>query len=104
MIFVVATIELRDGSREEFLNFFRGNVPNVVAEDGCIEYIPVVDVPTDIPAQGPARGNVVMVIEKWRDLSALKAHLVAPHMEAYRAQVKSMVVGASLQIVEPASD
>jgi len=32
----------------------------------------------------------------------LKAHLAAPHMAAYREQVKDLVGGVALQVLEPA--
>ena len=101
MICVVATIELQPGTRHDFLTCFNDNLPNVLAEEGCLEYTPAIDTPTDIKAQGEIRDNVVTVVEKWRDLAALQAHLEAPHMLTYRQAVQSMVVGASLQILEP---
>jgi len=101
MIFVIATAELVEGRRAEFLAAFRANVPNVLAEDGCLEYTPTIDLPTDFAAQGAARNDVVTVVEKWRDLDALQAHLVAPHMLKYREQVKEMVLGVELRILEP---
>lgn len=103
MIYVIATIELVPGKRAEFLEHFRANIPAVKAEDGCIEYVPTVDVPTSISAQGPARDNVVTVVEKWADTEALEAHLIAPHMITYRAKVKDLVTRVSLQVLEPAS-
>ena len=42
------------------------------------------------------------IIEKWRDLDSLKAHLAAPHMGEFRAQVKDLTVGATLQILQSA--
>jgi len=103
MIIVIASIQLAAGRRSDFLEHFNANVPNVLEEDGCIEYTPTVDVPTNIPAQGGARDDVVTVVEKWEDLEALEAHLVAPHMLEYRANVKEMVLGAQLSILEPAT-
>ena len=44
----------------------------------------------------------MIVIEKWVDLEALKAHSAAPHMGAYRERVKGMVVGTALQILRNA--
>jgi quinol monooxygenase YgiN len=101
MIHVIATIELAPGKREPFLDAFRANVPLVLREDGCIEYGPTEDVVTDIAAQIPKRENVVTVVEKWRDLAALKAHLVAPHMLTYRTKVKDFVQRVSLQVLQP---
>lgn len=102
MIHVIATVELASGRRDDFLQVFRGNLPNVLAEDGCIEYAAAVDAVTDIAVQIPIRENTVTIIEKWRDLAALKAHLVAPHMIAYREKLKDLVVRVSLQVLQPA--
>jgi quinol monooxygenase YgiN len=101
MIYVIATIEVKPGKREAFLNEFRKNVPNVHAEKGCVEYAPTVDAGTDIKAQIPLRENVVTVVEKWESLQALHAHLAAPHMASYRERVKDYVAGVTLQILEP---
>lgn len=102
MIHVIARIELQPGTRAEFLREFHALVPHVTAEDGCIEYGPTVDAETPIAAQIPRRPDVVTIVEKWRDLAALQAHLVAPHMTPYRAKVKPIVVSTQLQILEPA--
>lgn len=102
MIYVLATIELNDGTRDVFLQHFRENIPNVRAEPGCIEYVPAVDLPTGLAAQGEPRANVVVVVEKWESLAALRVHLDAPHMHAYRAKVKDLVRRVSLQVLSPA--
>ena len=102
MIHVIATIELMEGKRDEFLKKVQQLVPKVKAEKGCLEYGPAIDVPTSIKAQMPVRENVVIMIEKWTDLKALEIHLSAPHMLEYREAVKGMVVGTKLQILQPA--
>ena len=102
MISVLATIELAEGRRDDFLAEFRELVPKVRAEDGCIEYAPWIDIATEIAAQPELRSSTVVVIEKWESLDALQAHLMAPHMMEYRKTVKSMVAGTALQILEPA--
>jgi quinol monooxygenase YgiN len=102
MIHVIATVELHEGRRDDFLAEFRKVVPDVRAEAGCLEYGPTVDAATGIPAQLPVRPDVVTIVEKWESLAHLKAHLVAPHMAAYRPRVKEMIVRATLVILEPA--
>jgi quinol monooxygenase YgiN len=102
MIHVIANIELRDGTREAFLTEFRQLVPTVHAEAGCIDYGPTTDARTDIGAQLPLRENTVTIVERWESLDALKAHLAAPHMAAYREKVKDYVLGVTLQVLEPA--
>jgi quinol monooxygenase YgiN len=101
-VYVVAEIEVKPGKRAEFIEIFKGNVPNVLAEDGCHFYDPVVDVETGIGAQGPLRDNVMTVVEKWSSLNALLVHLDAPHMATYREQVKDLVAGVTLKVMGPA--
>jgi len=101
MIHVIATIELHPGTRERFLEEFRRIVPEVRAETGCLEYGPTVDVDVTIARVPPPRGDVVTVIEKWEDAGALRAHLDAPHMKAYRERVKDLVAGAEIRVTRP---
>jgi quinol monooxygenase YgiN len=101
MIHVIANISVKPGSRDEFLRVFLGNVPNVLAEDGCIRYEPCTDVDTGIPAQGGVRSDIVTIVECWESLDHLRAHLAAPHMQTYREKVKDLVGGVTLQVLEP---
>ena len=102
MIHVIATIEIVAGKREEYLAAFHELVPHVLAEDGCIEYGPTIDIETPIPIQEPLRENTVTVVEKWESIEALVAHLQAPHMQENREKVKDMLAGIKIQILEPA--
>ncbi|MCA9146043.1 MAG: antibiotic biosynthesis monooxygenase [Planctomycetales bacterium] len=103
MIYVIATVEVATDKRDQFIAAFLANVPNVLAEEGCIEYQPTVDLATEIPVQPAERTNVVTVVEKWESLATLKAHLVAPHMVSYRETVKHLVKNVSIQVLEPAT-
>lgn len=102
MVHVIATIELNSGTRDKFLAEFRKLVPEVKAEVGCIEYGPTVDADTDIAIQYKLGPDRVVVVEKWETVAALKAHGVAPHMQAYRAKVKEYVKGMELRVLSPA--
>ena len=101
MIIVIATIDLAEGGRADFLEHFHAVTPAVRDEAGCIEYGPTEDVETSIPAQGDVRPNTVTVVEKWESVEALEAHLVAPHMVEYRGKVKDLVRSVSLQVLQP---
>jgi quinol monooxygenase YgiN len=101
MIHVLATIELAPGKRDAFLAEFRKLVPEVKAEDGCLEYGPAIDAETDIATQAHIGDNKVVIVEQWENIAALKAHSVAPHMQAYRARVKDYVKGMELRVLEP---
>lgn len=102
MIHVVATTTLKPGTRQAFLAEFKRMVPDTLAEDGCIRYEPVVDVAESIhPRQVAERSDVVTILESWRSLDCLRAHLAAPHMAAYRERVKDYVAAGQLQILTP---
>ena len=102
MIYVVATLDLEPDTREMFLSEFRKVVPLVRQEVGCIEYGPAVDAATGIAGQHEVGPDRVMVIEKWESIDALKAHDVAPHMQAYRLRVKGLIRGRELRMLKPA--
>lgn len=101
MIHVLAKIELHPGRRADFLVEFHRIVPEVLQEKGCLAYGPTVDATTDLTNQAPLGPDTVMIVERWETLDDLKAHLVAPHMLAYRPRVKEMVVRSTLNILEP---
>ncbi len=102
MIYVIATIELAEGKRNEYLKVVEKLVPKVKAEKGNLEYGPAIDFPTGIKVQDPIRQNVVTMMEKWVDFPALQEHMKAPHMLEYRQAVKDMIVGMKLQVLQPA--
>ena len=101
MINVIASIRVKAGRRSEFLEVFKSNVPNVRKEKGCIEYLPTVDIDADLPPQ-VLDENVVTIIEKWESLEALRDHLVAPHMLAYKEKVQDIVEGLSVKVLQEA--
>jgi quinol monooxygenase YgiN len=45
MLHVLAYITAKPGMRETVLREFQANMPAVHTEEGCIEYVPVVDLP-----------------------------------------------------------
>lgn len=100
MICVIASIRVREGARDAFLEIFNQNIPKVRAEAGCIEYFPAADVEAGLPIQ--ARDDrLVTVVEKWQSVEALHAHLASPHMLDYKEQVKDLVEGVSLKVLQP---
>lgn len=103
MIHVVAVITAKPGKREEILTAFRANVPAVHAEDGCIEYGPVIDAEGVGKFQSALGADTFMVIEKWATLDALMAHAAAPHMAAYAAKVKDLIADRRVHVLSPAS-
>jgi len=101
MIHVIASIEIKKGGLPEFIKIFKSNIPNVLKEKGCIEYVATIDVPTGLPPQ-ELDENTVTIIEKWIDSDHLQSHLSAPHMVAYRENVKNLVEKTSLKVLREA--
>jgi quinol monooxygenase YgiN len=102
MIRVVAIVTAKPGRREELLTQFRGLVPVVRAEQGCIEYQPTIDAEGFGASQAKIGPDAFVVIETWTDADALKAHGVAPHMKAYGEKTKELTAGVAVHILAPA--
>ncbi len=101
MINVVASIQVKPGKLSEYLAVLKANVPAVRKEKGCIDYVPTVDVETNMPPQVVDK-NCVTLLEKWESLEALQAHLGAPHMLDYREKVKDMVERVTIKVLREA--
>lgn len=102
MIHVVAIITAKPGQRETILKAARENLAAVRAENGCIEYGPVVDADDAGAFQAPLGPDTFVVIEKWKDMDALNAHGVAPHMKAFGAKVKDLVASRAIHVLTSA--
>ncbi|KGO34825.1 MAG: putative quinol monooxygenase [Desulfoprunum sp.] len=99
MITVIASITVRQQRKDEFIAIFNANVPAVRAEAGCIEYYPAIDIDTGVARQSLDH-NLITIVEKWRDVEAWKDHLATPHLRAYHQQVKDLVEGVTLKVLQ----
>jgi quinol monooxygenase YgiN len=101
MITVLASIYVEAGEKDKFMEIFKANVPAVCAENGCISYVPMVDVDSQLEPQ-ELDENIVTIVEQWESIEALKAHLVAPHMFKYKNNVKDIVEKVTLKVLQNA--
>jgi quinol monooxygenase YgiN len=102
MIHVIAIITAKPGMREALLKEIRANIPNVLAEDGCIEYGAGVDADGFGDFQTKFGPDACVFIEKWESAAALVAHAAAPHMAAFGAKTKDLVADRAVYILAPA--
>jgi len=102
MVQVLAVITTKSGMREEVLTLFKANVPNVHAEDGCIEYGPTIDAEGVGDFQTPYGPDTFVVIEKWESLEHLMTHSTAPHMTAYANSVKGKIADRQIHVMSAA--
>ena len=101
MIHIVAVITTQPGLRDRVLEAFRANVPAVRAEAGCIEYGAVIDAEGAPAVQAKYGPDTFVVIEKWADMAAVRAHGAAPHMAAYAAKTREFVASRAVHILAP---
>lgn len=101
MIYVIASIHIKEGRLAEFLEIFKANIPVVLTERGCIEYEPTVDLATGLAPQ-ELNDHLVTIVEKWESLEDLQAHLSAPHMLDYRDKVGGIVENVSVKVLQKA--
>ncbi|WP_319576511.1 putative quinol monooxygenase [uncultured Desulfobacter sp.] len=99
MISVIASIHVKEGQLDKFIEIFKSNMPTVLEEKGCIEYIPTVDMPTGLPPQ-ELNNTAVTIIEKWRSVEDLKAHLSSPHMLEYKEKTNDLVESMSVKVLK----
>ena len=102
MIHVIAIVTAKPGQRGALLTEFRANVPAVHAEQGCIEYTPVIDLPDGGAMQARLGDDSFMVVEKWESAAALQAHAASPHMTAYGARTKEMIASRAIHVLSEA--
>ena len=102
MIHVVAIVTAKPGQRASVLDAFRANMTAVHAEEGCIEYAPVVDASGAGAMQAEFGPDTFVVIEKWASMAALAAHSKAPHMAAYGAKTKDMLASRVIHVLQAA--
>jgi quinol monooxygenase YgiN len=105
MIHVIAELALAptEAAHTAFVDHFRWLEPLVRAEEGCLEYRGAVEISTAIAAQTPARGAVLIVIEKWTSEAALAAHLEAPHMAEFGRRTAGLMTGRTIRIARDIS-
>jgi quinol monooxygenase YgiN len=101
MIHVLAIITAKPGQRDAVLAAFHANMPAVHAEAGCIEYAPAIDAEGMGAIQTRLGPDTFVAIEKWDSIEALKAHAAAPHMAAYGAKTRDLLVSRVIHVLSP---
>jgi len=96
MIHVIAIIKAKAGMRDNVISCIQNNIPMVLAEEGCIEYRPLIDLSAEASGFGP---DTVVIVEKWRDETCLKNHAAAPHMKQYAEKVKDFLLERDIRIL-----
>ena len=96
MIHVIAILKAKTGMREALISHVQENIPAVLAEEGCIEYRPLIDFTSENGGFGP---DTLVMVEKWRDEQCLKNHAATAHMQRYRELVKEIIAERDIRIL-----
>lgn len=96
MIHVIAILTAKAGMRDAIIARVQENLSNVLAEEGCIEYRPLIDSSADESGFGP---DTLVIVEKWQDEQCLKNHAASEHMKQYGEQVKAFIAERDIRIL-----
>ena len=104
MIHVIAVITAKPGQRDIVLTAFTANMPAVHAEQGCIEYRPVIDAADAGSIQTEVGPDSFLVIEKWETMADLGVHAKSAHMTAYANQVKDLIAERVVHVLSDVAE
>ncbi len=96
-VHVIAVLTARPGERDAILAAFGENLPAVLAEKGCITYVPTVDHEGSTAPHGP---DTIVVVEEWASYDDLEAHRVAPHMKTFGSRIADRLADRAVHILK----
>jgi len=101
MIYVIASIHIKDNQKAAALKVYETYLPKFNNEAGCHLYMPTVDIESDM-ATHLREDHIITVIEKWESMAAFKNHLSAPHVIQFREDMKDIIEKVSIKILKNA--
>lgn len=92
MIYVIATLKLKPGTREKLLEPARVCIEETRKEEGCIAYDLLGSITDD---------DTMIFVEKWQSRADLTAHSRTSHIAAWREAGAPYIQSRSIEIVHP---
>ena len=71
---------------------------------GASHYEPVVDLQDGVSFQAPIGPDSFVVIERWANAAALRAHAATPHMKAYGAATAALIADRAIHVLAAVGD
>ncbi|MEZ5850609.1 MAG: putative quinol monooxygenase [Hyphomicrobiaceae bacterium] len=93
MIYVIATMNLKPGTRDKVLAAAKPCIAATRQEKGCIFY------DLNVSADNP---DLLTFVERWESREDLAAHAKSDHIKAWRAASSDHVASRVVEIIEPA--
>lgn len=103
MIHVIAVITAKPGMRQAILDELQPRIPEVLEEEGCVEYIPTTDAANvDARIHSPTLfgPDTFVVFEKWKSMQALQHHSQMPFVLDYLKIVGPMIASRVVHIMD----
>jgi len=101
MVHVIASVTVQPNTLSDALVIYKNFAPKVHQEKGCLMYQPTLDIETQIGTQKKDT-NTITVIEKWEDMASFDAHLLAPHVIQFRADMKGIIKSITIKVLQNA--
>ena len=99
MIHVIATIDILPGYKPKVLAELMKIQPQVLAEAGCYQYLPLEGEDSGLAGPFDHREDTITMLEQWESTEHLEAHLVTAHMKDYQDIVHPWVERVSIQVL-----
>lgn len=92
MIYVIATLTIKPGSRDAVIEAAKPNIESTRQEPGCLRY------DLNLDATNP---NQLVFVEQWKSREDLSLHVKRPHMLAWREAGKPFIEERKVDIIYP---
>jgi quinol monooxygenase YgiN len=84
MVGVIAKLKIKEGKMDEALKMFKELMEEVKKEEGTIYYTLNKDM---------ADPNMIIVVERYKDMAAFQTHTGTPHFSAFSKRVGGLLEG-----------
>ncbi|MDD9908414.1 MAG: putative quinol monooxygenase [Ahrensia sp.] len=92
MIYIIATLSIKPGTFDQVMALATPCIEATRKEDGCLSY----DLHRSVNDE-----NTLVFVERWRDMDAIKAHFVEPHLVAWRDGAEGLIADKKIEIITP---
>ncbi|WP_136681196.1 antibiotic biosynthesis monooxygenase [Neptunomonas sp. XY-337] len=102
MLHLVATITAKPGQKQQVLDALLDIRDDVLAEAGCYQYLPTIDMADTVARQAAQRMDTITLLEQWESLDHLEGLFQTAHLKAFQQTVEPWLESVSLQLLQPA--
>ena len=101
MLYLLAILTAKPGMRDALLAEVNAVVPASLAEKGCLEYCPTIDVEGWTGRQNKLGPDTLVLVEKYESVEALNEHIASPHIRSYQVKSKDLIESRVIYMLTP---